>query len=98
MALGNSMHKLARKRVETPQAQTAWMDRNQRQQDFYYKEYNVQQHEKKDQDEFNKVDAKLQEQILTTVASEKKAILQKIYIAWKRLTNLQVLTAWPLEY
>ena len=84
--------------VEAPQVRKARLDRNQRQQDVYYKEYNVHQHEKKDWDEFNRVDAKLRERILTTVAPQKKATLRRIYTARKWLTDLQASTALPLEY
>ena len=81
MAPAKPVDEAAPKKVETPQVQKARLDRNQRQQDMYYKEYNVHQYEKKDWDEFNRVDAKLQEQILTTIASRKKSTLQRIYTA-----------------
>lgn len=44
---------------------------------------NVYQHEKNNWDEFNRVDVKLQEQILIAVALPKKAIFQRISLVRK---------------
>lgn len=51
--------KPALERVETLQAEKACLDRNQKQQNVYYKEYNIHQYKKKNWDEFNKIDVKL---------------------------------------
>lgn len=55
------VEKPALEKVEIPQAQKACLDKNQRQQDVYYKEYNVYQYKRKDWDKCNRVDAKLRE-------------------------------------
>ena len=88
VALAKPMDKPAPKGDKAPQMQKVRLDRNQRQQNVYYKEYNVYQNKNKDWDEFNRIDAKLREQILTTVVLQKKAILQRIYTAQKWLTDL----------
>lgn len=59
VTLVKPVDKLASEEVETLQVQKACLDRNQRQQNIYYKKYNVQQYKKKNWDEFNRVDAKL---------------------------------------
>ena len=59
MALAKLVNKPAPEKVEVPQVGKAYLNRKQKQQDVYYKEYNDHQHEKKDWDEFNKVDTKL---------------------------------------
>lgn len=55
------VNKPASRRAETPQVRKIRLNKNYRQQNVYYKEHNVYQHEKKDWDEFNTIDAKLQE-------------------------------------
>ena len=98
MAPAKSIDKPTLVGVKTPQVRKACLDRNQKQQNVYYKEYNIHQHEKKDSEEFNRVYGKLQKHILTTVASQKKAILQKIHIAQKWLTDLQASIFLSVEY
>lgn len=85
------------KGAETPQARKARLERNLRQQDIFYKEYDVYRYEKTDWDEFHRVDAKLRERIRTTVAPHKKAALRMVYTVRKWLTDLQAWTALPLE-
>lgn len=83
--------------VEAPQVRKARLERNHRQEDVYFKLYNVYQHESKAWEEFNRVDAKLRERILTTVAPQKKATLRGDYTVRKWLTDLQAKTSLPLE-
>lgn len=89
--------KSASKGAKPASALKVRLERNHRQQDLYYKEFNVYQHKKKDWDEFNKVDNKLRKQILTTVVPQKKATLCGVYIVRKWLTNLQATTSLLLE-
>ena len=48
VAPAKPVDKPAPKKVETPQVWKACLDKNQRQQNIYYKEYNVHLYEKKD--------------------------------------------------
>lgn len=80
IAPAKRVDKFILKRIEILQVQKSRLDKNQRQQNIYYKEYNIYQYEKKDQEKFNKIDAKLRKQILITVTLQKKGhIIKNLY-------------------
>lgn len=83
--------------VEKPQARRAREARNERQEDVYFKLFDIWNQKKREWDELQRVDAKLRERILTTVAPSKKAALRRTYPVRRWLTDLRASTALPLE-
>ena len=75
----------------------ARLTRNQREEDRYYKRYSLYRDDKKDWSEYLKVESKLQEQIISSVAPSKRAPLQTIYSTRQWLTELRNSTAFPAE-
>ena len=59
MAPAKPLYKYALKRVKVVWVQKTRLDKNQRQQELDYKKYNVNHHDKKNWDKFNKVEVKL---------------------------------------
>ena len=71
--------------------------RNQREEERYYKQYSLHKDDKKDWSEYHKIESKLQEQIISTVAPSKRAPLRTIYSTRQWLTELRNSTALPAE-
>ena len=61
----------------------ARLARNQREDDQYYKRYSLYRYDKKDWREYQKIECKLQERIISTVAPSKRAPLRMIYCKTK---------------
>ena len=77
--------------------QAARLAQNQREEDQYYKQYSLYRDNKKDWNEYTKIESKLQEQIISSVASSKRAPLWTIYSTRQWLTELRNSTAFPVE-
>ena len=75
----------------------ARLARNQREDDQYYKRYSLYRDDKKDWSEYQKIESKLQERIISTVAPSKRAPLRTIYSVRQWLTELRNSTALPAE-
>ena len=75
----------------------ARLAQNQREEDQYYKRYSLYRDNKKDWSEYTKIKSKLQERIISSVASSKQAPLRTIYSTRQWLTELRNSTALPAE-
>lgn len=75
----------------------ARLARNQREDEQYYKRYSLYRDDKKDWSEYNKVESKLQQRLISTVAPSKRAPLRTIYSVRQWLTELRNSTALPAE-